>query len=96
MNRTTLLQADDLDYAAFVELQKAAFSEIFRQARISDDFLSSGYFRWKYRPPAGPARIAVVYHGDRLVAANAMFPQNVPSIAAKASKVLRAATLPDA
>jgi hypothetical protein len=69
-----LLDADELDYAAFVALQKHAFRELLAKAKADDSFMTPEYFGWKFRPPARNGRIAVVRDGDRYVAANAMMP----------------------
>lgn len=69
-----LVGADDLDYEAYTDLQRAAFAELLDQRGASSEHLVPAYFRWKYHPPAGPAWIAVVRDGAGYAAANAMFP----------------------
>jgi GNAT superfamily N-acetyltransferase len=70
--------ADELDLEAYAALQHRVFSGLIREAGGDPDFLDAAFFAWKYHPPAGPARVALVRDaaGDP-VAANAMFPLEV-------------------
>ncbi|MBW1880478.1 MAG: GNAT family N-acetyltransferase, partial [Deltaproteobacteria bacterium] len=77
MGTFKLLDADDLDYEAFAALQREAFAEVIERAGSTADWMTPELYRWKYHPPAGNALIAVVYEGDDLVAANAMFPLEI-------------------
>lgn len=75
-----VLTPDQLDFAAFVELQKAAFAEVIGSSGAGS-LLSEPYYRWKYGPPEGMARIALVYEDGALVAANSMYPLRARSAA---------------
>ena len=67
---------DRLDFGEFVRLQREAFAAVIGDASMVDA-LSEPYYRWKYAPPAGQAKIALVRDQGRLVAANSMFPLQV-------------------
>lgn len=67
-----LLDAGELDYEAYARLQRTAFAEIFRKNKVSDAYLTGEFFRWKYHTSSGPGKIAVVFEGGEMVAANAM------------------------
>jgi hypothetical protein len=68
----------ELDFSAFVDLQREAFAEIIAETGTGYLFDEANY-RWKYEPPAGPARIALVVDDGELVAANSMYPLTVRS-----------------
>ena len=65
MIESVLLDADALDYGAFVRLQKEAFEALLAKQKASDAFMTPEYFEWKFRPPARSGRIAVVRDGER-------------------------------
>lgn len=72
--RLQLFDFADLDQAAYCRLQQRAFAEIFARHAIPIARLDTRFFTWKYAPPAGRGRIAVMFHGEEMVASNAMFP----------------------
>lgn len=73
MTTIEVVDSTQLDYEAFTQLEKVAFAELFAKTK-SEDLMSPTRFQWKHSPPAGRGKIAVVYEGSKLVAANAMFP----------------------
>lgn len=77
MFEVKVVEPESLDLDVYAGLQKAAFADIMEERKASTDFMTPEYYRWKYNPPAGPAKIALVYHGSRPVAANAMFPLEI-------------------
>jgi hypothetical protein len=68
-----LFDWNDIDKGAYCRLQQSAFAEIFARNAIPIERLNRAFLDWKYSGPAGPARIAIVMHGDEMVASNAMF-----------------------
>jgi hypothetical protein len=68
-----VVSARDLPLPAYLNLQRSAFAEIFDKQGV-EDFLDSQHFQWKYHPPAGEAKIAMILEEGQPVAANAMFP----------------------
>lgn len=72
-----VLDCDHLDYGAYSNLQKEAFSDLLSISDVSDAFMTPQYYRWKYHPPEGSAKVAVVLEGGRMVAANGMFPLRI-------------------
>ncbi|MDZ4772896.1 MAG: GNAT family N-acetyltransferase [Planctomycetota bacterium] len=72
-----LLPWDEIDRDAYCRLQQSAFAEIFAKNGVPIERLNRAFLEWKYAPPAGRARVAVVMHGDEMVASNAMFPLRV-------------------
>ena len=93
-----LLDADELDYPAYAQLQKAAFAEIFLKNRVKDDYLTAEFFAWKYHTAAGNSKIAVIYDGDTMIAANAMmcYQLQLPSGQSRAWQSCDTASLPAA
>ncbi len=77
--KVEVIEASALDVEAYCRLQRAAFAELLAQRGVSDDFITPEFFRWKYRPPTGDARVAIVREGDRIVASNAMYPVTIHS-----------------
>ena len=69
-----VITPDQLDFEAYVHLQKSAYADLLKQTKASDHFMTPEFYRWKYSPPAGDAKIAVIYEEGELAAANAMFP----------------------
>jgi GNAT superfamily N-acetyltransferase len=66
----------ELDFQALVALQRAAFAEVIEKTGAGYLFDVANY-RWKYSPPAGGARIALVLDGGEIVAANSMYPLTI-------------------
>jgi len=69
-----VVSPDQLDFGAYVHLQKSAYADLLKQTKASGHFMTPEFYRWKYSPPAGDAKIAVIYEEGELAAANAMFP----------------------
>ncbi len=72
-----VLDPNSLDYEAYSNLQKEAFSELLSRSSVCDAFMTPQYYQWKYRPPEGSAKVAVVLESGRIVAANGMFPLRI-------------------
>lgn len=78
MTEVRVLPASEVDLEAYAALQRRAFAEVLARTGTDSSFLTAEHFGWKYAPPAGEARIAVVRGADgQLVAVNAMFPLEV-------------------
>ena len=69
-----VFEGSQIDLEEYCELQRASFGKLLQESGVSEDYLTPKYFRWKYSPPAAPARIAVVTIDRKSVACNAMFP----------------------
>ncbi|MCR9243707.1 MAG: GNAT family N-acetyltransferase [bacterium] len=72
--RLRVVSPGELDPAAYSELQQRVFGPVLRENGLTTDRLTPAVFDWKYRPPAGDGRIAVVEVEGAMVASNAMFP----------------------
>lgn len=73
MVETAVVAASRLDYTEYARLQQDAFADI--AANSGTPFVQSPeYFRWKYNPPAGDAKVALIRDEEGLLAANAMYP----------------------
>lgn len=73
-----VIGAEDLEFSSFVKLQQEAYAEII--ARTGTGYLfTESYYRWKYAPPSGRARIALVVVEGTPVAANSMYPLRIRS-----------------
>lgn len=73
----TILSPDEIDFEAYAGMQRASFAELLRHSGVPDDFMSPQYYSWKYRPPAGNARIAMVVENGEMVASTGMFPLKI-------------------
>lgn len=67
---------EELDFELFVKLQRKAYAEIVGPTGTGY-LLTEPYYRWKYAPPAGHAKIALVEDETGLVAANSMYPLHI-------------------
>ncbi|MBW2524480.1 MAG: GNAT family N-acetyltransferase [Deltaproteobacteria bacterium] len=65
---------DAVDLEDYCRLQRAAFARVLLRAGVSDRFMTPALYRWKYRPPSGPGRLALVRRGRRLVGSLGMIP----------------------
>jgi hypothetical protein len=74
MTTFELVDGDHLDYDAFVNLQRTAYADLLAELKVSNVYMSSEFYRWKFHPPAGPAKIVIVREGNRMVSTNAMIP----------------------
>jgi hypothetical protein len=74
-----VVAASELDFEAYAEFQRAAFRDLVARAGASDSHMTPGFYRWKYHPPAGPARIARITAGDTVLSSSAMLPVHVTS-----------------
>jgi hypothetical protein len=72
----SVVGSDALDFGAFVKLQQEAFAEIISQTD-TDYLFTESYYRWKYNPPVGSAKIALVQDEGGLIAANSMYPLDI-------------------
>lgn len=72
-----VLDCHSLDYEAYSNLHKEAFSELLSRLRHDDAFMTPQYYQWKYHPPEGSAKIAIVLEHGKMVATNGMFPLRI-------------------
>ncbi|MFX0199539.1 MAG: hypothetical protein ACFFCW_25745 [Candidatus Hodarchaeota archaeon] len=77
MMEIDIVNAEDLDYKAFVALQKEAYAKILKKTSVSDSYMTPAYYRWKFNPPAGSAMIAFIREGGIMVASSAQFPVHI-------------------
>jgi len=91
-----VVNASELDLEAFSGLQREAFEEVLESAKVSDAFIRPSFFKWKYHPPAGEAKIALVIDDGKLVASNSMIPCEVgtPNTVVRAWQSCDTATAP--
>ena len=78
----TVVTPDEIDFDAYARLQRASFAGLLDRSGVSDDFMSPEYYRWKYRPPAGPARVAIVFENGEMMASTGMLPPGARTISA--------------
>jgi hypothetical protein len=71
-----IVESDKLDYEEFVRLHRFSFTHVLDTNR-SKEIQNLKHFVWKYNPPAGKARIAIIQDGARIIAANSMIPLHV-------------------
>jgi len=69
----TILGPAEIDFDEIVSLQRTAFAQIV-SAKQADHIQTPSYYKWKYKPPAGEAKIAIIRERGRIASMNAMFP----------------------
>ena len=74
MGTFELVDAKHLDYDAFTKLQREAYAELLTNLKVSNEYMNPGFFKWKFNPPAGPAKIVLVKERKQIVSTNAMIP----------------------
>jgi hypothetical protein len=73
-NDIEILTADALDYERFATLQRSAYNSRLSNLGVSNSYMNAEFYEWKFHPPAGPARVAVVRHGSEIISANSLIP----------------------
>jgi hypothetical protein len=69
-----LVDGPDVDYEEYAGFQREAFSDLLARNRASDAHMTPGFYRWKYAPPAGAGRIAIVRDSSGIVSSSAVLP----------------------
>jgi GNAT superfamily N-acetyltransferase len=93
-----LVAASELGYDAYAEFQRDAFRDLLARTGASADHMTPELYRWKYHTPAGPALLARIRDGNRILSSSAMLPLRV-SCGGKAAvgwHCVDVATLPEA
>ncbi len=70
-------QASEVDFQAYAAFQREAYRDLLARSRATDAHMTPEYYRWKYHPPDGTARIASVMHGEETLSSSAMLPLRV-------------------
>lgn len=76
MINISVVGPEALDFGDLVKLQREAFAKIIGQTG-TDYLFDEAYYRWKYHPPTGNAKIALLQDGVGLVSANSMYPLDI-------------------
>jgi hypothetical protein len=74
MTTFELMDADHLDYEAFVNLQRTAYADLLTKVKVSNDYMTPEFYRWKFHTPAGPGKIAFVSEDNCMASTNAIIP----------------------
>lgn len=69
-----VIDANDLDHIQYCFLQKKAFEKVLFKNKISSDYLTPDFFKWKYSSPAGQAKLAIVERNGKILASVAYMP----------------------
>jgi len=69
--------ASDIDFDVYAAFQREAYRDLLARRRATDDHMTPETYRWKYRPPEGPARIAQVTRGGETLSSSAMLPLRI-------------------
>lgn len=91
-------EADDIDLTKYCILQQKSFAAVFAGNRMDNSYLDPAFFKWKYRTPAGNARIAFVEEENTMIASVAMYPVyiSIKGVKLKSWHFVEAAVLPEA
>lgn len=93
-----IVSAGELDFEQYVHVQREAFAAHLEKYDVDTGHLKESYFRWKYLPPWGEAKVAVAYDQGQLVAATAAVPLRLESQSStvQAWRAVDVATIPKA
>ncbi len=69
-----ITEFDEVDQEQYCNLHKVAFSEMFRQNKITENNFTVEYFNWKYNTPWGKAKLAIAKLNGRIVGGVSMLP----------------------
>lgn len=69
-----LRDASDLDLEEYAAFQRRAYRDLLARRGASDAHMTAAFYRWKYQPPIGSARIARVVADGRTLSSSAMLP----------------------
>jgi len=58
-----VVDEDKLDHDDFTNLQKEAYVNLLTRLKVSSVYMKPYFYKWKFHPPAGPARIVLVEDG---------------------------------
>mgnify|MGYP001237534433 CR=1 FL=1 len=72
-----IISPDSLDLDEYTSLQRKSYSELLTSRNVNNEFINNNYYTWKYHPPSGNAKIAIIKDKEAIVAANAMIPYNI-------------------
>ncbi len=65
---------ESLDFEAYTSFQKAAVQDLLEAYGAEGLHLKASYFQWKYNPPAGSGKVALISDGSEILSANSMIP----------------------
>ncbi len=65
---------NEIDQEQYCNLHLAAFREMFRQNKITENNFTIDYFRWKYNLPWGKAKLAITKLNGKIVGGVSMIP----------------------
>ena len=77
MNRSLRIESADFDHIdveEYCRLQQKSFAEVFASSQMSNSYLNPSFFKWKYNPPIGKARLAIAKENNEILASVAMYP----------------------
>ena len=77
--REELVSAPNLDYPTFTKVQYQVFHELVKAQGADLSYITEEFYRWKYNPPAGSGKTAVIYLDDEMSAVNSMYPFQIRS-----------------
>lgn len=69
-----ITEFDEVDQEQYCNLHQAAFREMFRQNKITENNFTVEYFNWKYNMPWGKAKLAIAKMNGRIVGGVSMLP----------------------
>ena len=70
----TITEFEQIDQEQYCNMHMAAFSELFKQNKITESNFTLEYFNWKYNTPWGKAKLAIARVNDRIVGGVSMLP----------------------
>ena len=65
---------DNIDLDAYAAAQRLTFDALLTGSGVSNAFMTSAFYRWKYDAPVSKSRIAIAADGSTILASNAMVP----------------------
>ena len=77
MANPAIINASELDYDAYTDQQRDSYSELLAKRGVPESTLTPDFFRWKYNPPDGPARLCLVADGGNIISSTAFVPSGI-------------------
>jgi hypothetical protein len=74
MTEIKICTPDEVDLQAYADMQQESFRELLAEMGVSGDFMTPEFYRWKYNPPSGPAKVILGLKEDRIVTATMLQP----------------------
>ena len=70
----SVVSLSDLDWEEYVRLQREGYRKLHEKVSFDSSFITPEFYKWKYHPPAGEAKVGIAKQDNKMVAAIAICP----------------------